>query len=238
MNQHDDHQHDDHQHDDHQHDDHQHDDHQHDDHQHEGQTAPEFWEDFYAAGKAPWSGNPNPLVVREAEQLPPGNALDLGCGQGDDAIWLARRGWTVTGVDIAAAALVRAAQRAEAAGVDTITWQQHDLAATFPEGSFDLVTAAYLHSPVELPRSEILRRAAAVVAPGGTLLIVGHAGFPPGSGHDHMEMPTTVEVMSDLQLDLTTTWRLDTSTVVTWTAERDGKPLTRDDNILRLTRLR
>ncbi len=224
---------------DHSHDDHSHDDHSHDDHSHDtAQTAPEFWEDFYGNGTAQWSGNPNPLVVQEAEQLAPGTALELGCGQGDDAIWLALRGWSVTAVDIADAALERAVQRAAAAGVDRITWQRHDLAETFPVGSFDLVTAAYLHSPVELPRSEILRHAAAAVAAGGTLLIVGHAGFPCGSGHDHIHLPTTDEVMADLQLDLTTpTWRVDTDTVVTWTSERDGKPLTRDDNILRLTRL-
>ena len=209
----------------------------HDDHQHDGQTAPEFWDDFYRNGKAQWSGNPNPLMVQEVQHLAPGTALDLGCGQGDDAIWLALRGWKVTGVDVATAALERAALRAQAAAVDTIVWEQHDLAETFPEGSFDLVTAAYLHSPVELPRSEILRRAAAAVASGGALLIVGHAGFPPGSGHDHIELPTTDEVLADLQLDLTAAWRVDTSTVVAWTAERDGNPLTRDDNILRLTRL-
>lgn len=214
----------------------QHDEHEHQ-HDHSDQTAPEFWEDFYRSGKAQWSGNPNPLVVQEAEHLAPGTALDLGCGQGDDAIWLALRGWDVTAVDVADAALERARGREAAAQVGhPITWQQHDLAHTFPSGSFDLVAAAYLHSPVELPRSEILRRAAAAVAPGGTLLIVGHAGFPPGSGHDHMEMPTTEEVLADLELDVTTTWRVDTSTVVTWTAEREGKPLTRDDNILRLTR--
>jgi len=211
---------------------------QHDGHDHDGQSAPEFWDDFYRSGTAQWSGNPNPLVVQEAEHLAPGTALDLGCGQGDDAIWLALRGWTVTGVDVADAALERAAERAEAAGVDTIVWQQHDLAETFPAANYDLIIAAYLHSPVELPRSEILGRAAAAVSPGGTLLIVGHAGFPAGSGHDHMQLPTTDEVMADLQLDLTTPmWRIDTKTVVTWTAERDDKPMTRDDNILRLTRL-
>jgi len=219
----------------------QHDEHQHDQHDGAQPTVPEFWEDFYSSGTAKWSGNPNPLMVQEADHLTPGTALDLGCGQGDDAIWLALRGWNVTGVDVANAALERAAEREIAAGVERpITWQRHDLAETFPAGSFDLVTAAYLHSPVEIPRSEILRRAAAAVAPGGTLLIVGHAGFPPGHGHDHhVQLPTTAEVLADLDLDFETPiWRVETNEVVTRTAERDGKPVTRDDNILRLTRLR
>ena len=209
-------------------------------HQEPTPTAPEFWEDFYSSGKANWSGNPNPLVVQEAEHLAPGSALDLGCGQGDDAIWLAQRGWRVVGVDIAESALRRAAVRAIDARVEAIEWQRHDLAESFPEGHFDLVAAAYLHSPVELPRGEILRRAASAVAPGGTLLIVGHAGFPAGSAHGHhVHLPTTAEVLADLDpVVAADQWRVDTDRVVTWTTERHGESITRDDNILRLTRLR
>src|SRR5690606_32885701 len=106
---------------------------------------------------------------REVNELAGATALDLGCGQGDDAIWLARRGWRVTAVDVSATVLERAAGRAAAAGVeDAITWRRMDLAQTFPDGEFDLVASCYLHSPVDLPRSAILQAAAAAVAPGGT----------------------------------------------------------------------
>ena len=82
---------------------------------------------------------------------PVGSALDLGCGAGADAIWLAEQGWDVTGLDISAAALEQAAVAARAAGVaGRVTWVRHDLADGLPVGEWDLVVAAYLHSPVEL----------------------------------------------------------------------------------------
>ena len=139
----------------------------------------EFWEDFYRPGNKPWSGRPNQVLVTELSErrapLGRGTALDLGCGAGADAIWLAQQGWTVTGVDISAAALAHASSEADAAGVaDRIEWVQRDLDGGLPDGEWDLVAAAYLHSPVELGREKVLRRAAAAVAPGGTLLVIGH----------------------------------------------------------------
>ena len=141
----------------------------------------EFWEDFYRPGQQPWSGRPNQVLVTELADQPRsgrrGTALDLGCGAGADAIWLAQQGWTVTGVDISAAALDHAATEADAAGVaDRIEWLQRDLDGGLPDGTWDLVAAAYLHSPVELQREKVLRRAAAAVAPGGTLIVIGHQG--------------------------------------------------------------
>lgn len=165
-------------------------------------TDAEMWDDRYRESDRIWSGNPNVILVREVEGLTPGRALDLGCGEGADAVWLARFGWKVTATDISRVALERAAVHAADAGVaDRIDWQWHDLGASFPEGEYDLVSAQFLHSMGDLPRERILRQAASVVAPGGVLLVVGHAGFPSWE-HDHpdMELPTTDEVLASLEL--------------------------------------
>ncbi|HZF58086.1 MAG TPA: class I SAM-dependent methyltransferase, partial [Rubrobacter sp.] len=92
--------------------------------------AKRFWEDHYRRRGRVWSGRPNPVLVDIVGSLRrPGTALDLGCGEGGDAIWLARQGWCVTAVDISATALDRAAVDAATAGVaDRIDFRQHDLA--------------------------------------------------------------------------------------------------------------
>ena len=144
--------------------------------------AERFWEGHYRGRERVWSGRPNPLLVDVVRNLRPGTALDLGCGEGGDAIWLARQGWRVTAVDVSATALDRAAADAATAGVaDRIDFRPHDLALTFPPGAFDLVSAQYLHSPIEFPRVHVLQEAASAVTPGGLLLIVDHASVSPGS---------------------------------------------------------
>ena len=151
------------------------------------------WDEHYGAEPQIWSGRPNGILVAEVSDLPPGTALDLGCGEGADAIWLAERGWQVTAVDVSRTALDRAAAAATDAGIDgRIQWQQVDLASRFPAGTYDLVSAQYLHSKIDFPRDDVLRSAAAAVAPGGTLLVVGHAAAPPWAKHhhDHEEFPT------------------------------------------------
>ena len=155
----------------------------------------DFWEDFYA-GERRWSGKPNASLVEEVAELGPGKALDLGCGEGGDAIWLASAGWTVTATDISQKALDIAAQHAAEAGVE-VAWQRHDLAESMPAGPFDLVTTSFLHSKVELPRARILRAAAEAVAPGGALLVVGHA---PSEEHRHADLPSLDEVIAELAL--------------------------------------
>ena len=119
--------------------------------------------------------------MAEAAGLEPGTALDLGCGEGADALWLAEQGWTVTAVDVSAVALERAEQHAAASGAgNRITWLQRDLDAWAPEEQFDLVSAQFLHS-TEAPWQRPHRVAADAVRPGGTLLVVGHHpdGLPP-----------------------------------------------------------
>ena len=94
--------------------------------------------------------NRAPVLVDVVGSLRPGKALDLGCGEGGNAIWLARQGWRATAVDVSATALDRASSDAATAGVaDRIDFQRHDLALTFPSGAFDLVSAQYLHSPIK-----------------------------------------------------------------------------------------
>ncbi|MGH2364369.1 MAG: methyltransferase domain-containing protein [Chloroflexota bacterium] len=152
-------------------------------------VAQEYWDDRYRQKAQLWSGNPNALLVAEVAGMAPGRALDLGSGEGGDAVWLAQQGWDVLAVDISPVALARGAAAARAAGVaGHITWEQHDLAESFPSGSFDLVSAQFLHSFLELPRREILYRAARAVKPNGVLLVVGHAEFPLWASHPRPEV--------------------------------------------------
>jgi thioredoxin reductase/SAM-dependent methyltransferase len=199
----------------------------------------EFWEGFYGPDRKPWSGRPNPALVAELTDRPtsPGRALDLGCGAGADAIWLAQEGWAVTGVDISSTALDQAATAADAAGVgDRIEWLRRDLDGQFPDGAWDLVAAAYLHSPVELEREDILRRAAAAVAPGGTLIVLGHQA-PPSWQPDppaHVGFPTADDVLASLDLDGWTVERAEALRVEL--TSPDGVPGSRTDNVVRLRR--
>jgi SAM-dependent methyltransferase len=131
----------------------------------------QYWDDKYRTQEQLWSGAPNGLLVTEAADLPPGQALDLGCGEGGDALWLAGRGWLVTAIDISRIALERAAAAADDAKV---SWTHADLTVSAPPaGAFDLVSALYF----SLPRTadhRALHSLLAAVAPGGTLLVGGH----------------------------------------------------------------
>ncbi|MET9352123.1 class I SAM-dependent methyltransferase [Streptomyces sp. NPDC006617] len=203
--------------------------------------AAEFWEARYRDSGRVWSGRPNELLVREAAALTPGTALDLGCGEGGDAVWLASRGWRVTGVDIAVTALERAAVHAAEAGVgDRVAWQRHELGESFPEGTFDLVSAHYLQSPVALDQRAVLRRAVAAVAPGGTLLLVLHAGWPSWQTEPPFdaEFPTLDGVPADLGLP-DDGWTVETrETVRRASTSPDGVEGHREDHVWRLRRSR
>jgi SAM-dependent methyltransferase len=163
------------------------------------QAPEEFWEEFYG-GEHPWTGKVNPLLAQELTSRPlaPGRALDLGCGTGADATWLASQGWDATGVDVAEAALVRARAAAEQAGAE-VTWLRRNLDREFPEGPWDLVTASYLHSPAALGRDGVLRRAVESLAPGGTLIVVSHAVTPSWKEHAHDDLPTLTDVVASLE---------------------------------------
>jgi 2-polyprenyl-3-methyl-5-hydroxy-6-metoxy-1,4-benzoquinol methylase len=137
---------------------------------------PSSWEERYSGAERMWSGNPNPHLVAEVSGLTPGTALDVGCGEGGDVIWLARQGWRVTGADFSANGLARAARHAEQAGVaDRTDWWQVDARTFLADGrSYDLVTTHFLHPP-DGGMVEVTSRLADAVAPGGHLLVVGHA---------------------------------------------------------------
>jgi 2-polyprenyl-3-methyl-5-hydroxy-6-metoxy-1,4-benzoquinol methylase len=149
-------------------------------HEHAGghtEFTQEFWDDRYRSAGRLWSGQPNHQLVAQAAGLQAGAALDAGCGEGADAIWLASRGWTVTAVDVSQVALDRAAAHAaeqadQVAG--RISWRRADLLSWDPAPQrFDLVSVQFMHLPS--PELESMhRRLAAAVRPGGTLLIVGH----------------------------------------------------------------
>jgi SAM-dependent methyltransferase len=139
------------------------------------QPAPhgeQAWDERYRTKPEIWSGNPNAVLVTEVANLKPGTVLDAGAGEGGDAFWLAARGWTVTAADISGVALERAARRASERGV-TITWLHTDLAQAPAPGTYDLVAAHFLHVPKSDQRP-LFSHLAAAVAPGGTLLVVGH----------------------------------------------------------------
>ncbi|WP_433461359.1 MFS transporter [Spirillospora sp. CA-128828] len=202
-------------------------------------TPQEYWDGRYAERHHMWSGEPNAVLVQEVTELEPGTALDLGCGEGADAIWLARRGWRVTAADISGVALERAARHAGEAGVaDRIDWRRCDIAESFPGGVYDLVSAQFLHSPADMPRAEVLRAAAAAVAPGGTLLIVGHAGPPPWDpdAHPGVHLPTPAEVLESLDLPDGEWEVLRSDEHERVQTAPDGRTMTRTDNALKLRR--
>lgn len=195
------------------------------------------WEEHYSAKPQVWSGHVNARLAEIAPQLTGTRALDLGCGEGADAIWLAEHGWTVVAVDVSTTALERGRAAARERGLaGRIDFQQHDLDSQFPAGQFDLVSAQFLHSPVETDRPAILRRAATAVAPGGTLLIVDHAAAPPWATRmrDHA-FPSAESVLDGLGLD--GGWeRIQVGTVERTVHGPDGQPAALPDNVIRVRR--
>lgn len=176
----------------------------------------EAWNERYSGRTRVWSGNPNVELTRQAADLAPGRVLDLGCGEGADAVWLAGRGWQVTAVDVSDVALGRAAEHAAQAGVaDTIGFQHRNLVEDFPPGEFDLVSAQFLYPHDIAARERLLRRAAGAVAPGGVLLIEGHSSPPSWeqgheacaghggrpAGHDDARFTGPDEVLAALRLE-------------------------------------
>ena len=153
------------------------------------------WDERYGGEGRTWSGRPNAVLVAEASGLAPGRALDLGCGEGGDAIWLAERGWQVTAIDFSEAGLRKAAEHAAERGVaDRIEFRRADLRTwtartetahtetahtetarteTGQAEQWDLVTSCFLHL-LDEGMLRVTGEMAAAVAPGGTLLVAGH----------------------------------------------------------------
>lgn len=142
------------------------------------------WDGRYAGETRLWSGAPNGALVAEVAALPPGRVLDVGCGEGADVVWLARRGWDVTALEVSGVALARAAAHARDAGVDA-RWVHAGLVEAAPGlTGFDLVSAQYPALPAT-PDAAGERALLGAVAPGGRLLLVHHAGVDPETARAH-----------------------------------------------------
>lgn len=197
------------------------------------------WEEHYRAKPQVWSGRVNAQLAGVVAELTPGRALDLGCGEGADAIWLAEQGWTVTAVDVSTIALGRARVEAERRNVlGWIIFHAQDLESPVPAGPYDLVSAQFLHSTVPMDRPAILRRVAAEVAPGGSLLIVDHAATPPwASKLAHHRFPGIEEVLGGLDLDDAEWERVRVQTLQRPVVGPDGEPAVLDDNVIWLRKV-
>ena len=159
------------------------------------------WEERYASVERLWSGRPNDWLPELATDWEPGTALEIGCGEGADVLWLAERGWQVTGLDLSATAIGRLTGQAERLGVASrVTGRVHDAGDGLPAGPFDLVTSFYVHGghePGSLDLVALLSDAAARVAPGGHLLTAVHAVNPPWHTH-HARTYTAAELLEGL----------------------------------------
>ncbi|MDO4888474.1 MAG: class I SAM-dependent methyltransferase [Actinomycetaceae bacterium] len=159
------------------------------------------WEERYSSVGRLWSGQPNEWLPPMAAGWSPGAALDIGCGEGADALWLAERGWQVTGIDLSATAVGRLRMEADRRGLGAcVTALVQDGVAGLDRGTFDLVTSFYVHGgPDEGDRSlgELLADAAAHLAPGGRLLVVVHAANPPWRAH-RARTYTAAEILEEI----------------------------------------
>jgi SAM-dependent methyltransferase len=161
----------------------------------------EHWNRRHGEAGLLFGAEPNRFLVAEVEHLTPGRALDVACGSGRNAVWLAARGWAPTGVDFSDVALDQARALAAERGVE-VEWVESDLLEWRPPaGAYDLVVVLYLQLPAE-ERRLVLARAAAAVAPGGTLLVVGHDLENLNGGHGGPKDPrvlfTPAEVAAEL----------------------------------------
>ncbi len=171
----------------------------------EGDAA---WDQRYAATEQVWSGHPNGTLVAEVTGLPPGRALDVGCGEGADAIWLAGQGWDVTALDVSRVALDRAVQHAELAGVHVDFVPGGLLDAPLGPGAFDLVSAQY-PALLRTPDHDAERTLIAGVAPGGVLLVVHHAHVGAEHAQAHGFDPADYVMPEDVAALLGDGWQVE-----------------------------
>jgi SAM-dependent methyltransferase len=201
-----------------------------------------FWDERYAGHEPVWSGQANQRLVEQVGDLDPGTALDIGCGEGGDAVWLAQRGWTVLAVDVSSIAVDKARTHAEAtlrpeiAG--RITWQQADIRTWQPPAdAFDLVSMHYIHLPRAL-LADVQARLVPAVRRGGNVLIVNH---------DPLDLLTTARRPEVHELFLTAeevvsgldprSWRVAVADVLTRPAtDHDGNEITIQDAVIRAVR--
>src|SRR3954449_4169946 len=193
----------------------------------------QYWDEKYAASERIWSGRPNERLVEQAADLPPGRALDVGCGEGADVVWLAGRGWRATGADLSVVALDKARRHAAEAGVaDRTSWVHVDLVAgdALPGGN-DLVSAMYVHVP-DTEFGRVYAAIAAAVRPGGTLLVAGHH---PARQETDLRNPQLSHLLfppERVTAVLGDGWRVEVAEAVTREAELHGEPRLATDTVV------
>ncbi|MEP7035272.1 MAG: methyltransferase domain-containing protein [Dermatophilaceae bacterium] len=201
-----------------------------------------FWDQRYGSSSALWSGRANSHLVTEVSGLSPGSALDVGCGEGGDAIWLAQQGWQVTAADISAVALGRGAAHALEISLEVeqrIRWMRADLTEWVPPAeSFDLVSAQFMHLPKK-QRETIYRRIVASVVPGGTLLVVGHHPFDLQTSVPRPSVPGLLFTASEVAALLPAEqWVILVEEArARQTLDPDGRTVTVHDSVLRARRV-
>lgn len=170
--------------------------------------GPGEWDERYASMEQVWSGRPNGALVTEVIRVPPGRALDVGCGEGADAVWLAEQGWTVTALDVSQVALRRAAAHARRSGVQ-VHWVHAGLVdAPLSAAVFDLVSAQY-PALVRTPGHDAERSLLEAVAPGGMLLVVHHTDIDMAQAKAHGFDPADYVSPSDVAAVLDDDWQVE-----------------------------
>lgn len=195
-----------------------------------------FWDRMYGQRHAPWDGEPNAILAREVAALGPGTALDVACGEGADALWLAHRGWTVTAVDFSQVALERA-READAEG--RVSWLQADLHVWQPpRDAYDLLSSHYLHMP-PTERQAFFGRLAQAVRPSGILLFVAHHPSDQATTLGRPAIPDLYFTPDELTAALAPgRWEiLFAGTIPHAATDRQGRPLTIQDMVVKAKRL-
>ncbi len=159
------------------------------------------WDERYRSSDLVWGLRPNLWVERELADLTPGSALDLACGEGRNAVWLATRGWQVTAVDFSQVGLDKGRQLELAASASGIEWVCADATTYRPAQPVDLALLCYLQLPADARRRSV-RAAAEALAPGGTLLVVGHDSTNITDGSGGPQEPSVLYTATDLTADL------------------------------------
>lgn len=198
------------------------------------------WDARYAATDLVWTATPNRWVEAELAGLAPGRALDLACGEGRNALWLAGRGWRVTAVDFSGVALGKGRRAGQAAGdgrAERIDWVQADLLTYQPEPDrYNAVVIAYLQLPSD-ERRVVVPRAATALADGGVLLVVAHDAANLTGGVGGPPDPAVLYTAGDVRSDLVASGvplRVDRAEEVLRPVE--GEPRPAIDLLVRATR--
>jgi SAM-dependent methyltransferase len=158
------------------------------------------WDERYRSADLIWGVAPNRWVAQEVADLPAGRALDLACGEGRNALWLAGRGWRVTAVDFSPVGLEKARQLQHGTGA-VVDWVCADVLTYRCPDRVDLALLCYLQLP-SAQRRVVVRQTAASLAPGGVLLVIGHDSANLQDGYGGPQDPTVLFTALDVAADL------------------------------------